>query len=223
MKSIVKQLFTILVMAFSVSSLAQNTTSNSKFLLGAEVGMNINQSDYLNYSPKITLQGGVLGEYIFDKNFSLMGKIRYYESEVKFYSSEKIGETWVGGKYKAFDNEYNGKMISIPIVLNYNFKIYKNFAGSLKIGPSFDTEIYSNYNYEDVRIDQDNSKFFVGLTWGFNLNYKTPKVVYFVGLEQMFGANRGTIAGTDFDGRKQTMRHSMQNYFINTGVKFYIK
>lgn len=219
MKSIVKQLFTILVMAFAGSSIAQNTTSNSKFLLGAEVGLNISQSDYLNYSQKMTLQGGVLGEYIFDKNFSLMGKIRYYESEVKFYSSEKIGETWFGGKYNRFDNEYNGKIISIPIVLNYNFKIYKNFSGSLKIGPSFNTEIYSNYNYEDTRIAQDNSKFFVGLNWGGNLNYKTPKVIYFIGLEQIYGANRGTYI-TD-NGRK--MGHSMQDYLINIGGKFPIK
>lgn len=92
MESIVKQLFTILVLFFSVDSLAQKITSNSKFLLGAEVGMGISQSDYLNYYPKITLQGGVLGEYILDKNFSLMAKIRYYESEVKFYSSERIGK-----------------------------------------------------------------------------------------------------------------------------------
>lgn len=220
MKSIVKQLFTILVLFFSVDFLAQKITSNSKFLLGAEVGMNINQSDYINYSKKITFQGGVLGEYIFDKNFSLMGTIRYYESEVKFYSSDRIGKTWIGGKYNIFDNEYNGKIINIPIVLNYNFKIYKNFAGSLKIGPSFNTEISRHYNYEDTRIDQDNSKFFVGLTWGGNLNYKTPKIIYFVGLEQMFGANRGTTYGTDFDGKNQKMRYFMQNYVINAGVKF---
>lgn len=219
MKVIVKQLFTILIMAFAGSSIAQNTTSNSKFLLGAEVGMGISQSDYLNYSQKMTLQGGVLGEYIFDKNFSLMGKIRYYESEVKFSSSEIIGRTKLGYKYETFYNHYNGKIISIPIVLNYNFKIYKNFSGSLKIGPTLDTEISRHYNYEDKRIDQDNSKFFVGLTFGANLNYKTPRVVYFVGLEQIYGANRGTYI---VDNQRK-IRHPMRNYFINAGVKFPIK
>ncbi|EKB61441.1 outer membrane beta-barrel protein [Bergeyella zoohelcum] len=216
-----KQLIAVLTFGIFSLSFGQNIPE-SKLLIGAETGININVSDYENDTKKVSLQGGLLAEYLLNKNFSLIGKVKYYQSEVIFTYSEIIGSGMFGNHYNFITSSYNGKIISIPITFNYNFKIYKNISGSLRLGPSFNSEISSDYNYP-TSVNKDYSKFFVGISGGINLNYNTENKVYFIGFEPMFGVARGKTSGQDLDGKNQTQRYNMENYLINVGMKFRIK
>ena len=216
-----QRILTILTIIFSVNIFAQNI-SERKFLFGAETGININQSDFINDSKKISFQGGILGEYILSKNFSIMGKIKYYESQVIFHYSKIIGSGMFGNQYQFLTCKYDGKIISLPITANYNFKIYRNFFGSIRLGPSLNSEISSNYDYP-TEVSKDYSNFFVGITGGINLNYNTEKTIYFVGFEPMFGAERGSTTGKDFNNQQQTQNYGMENYLFNVGMKFNLK
>ena len=215
---VVLTLFTMLVF---VSYYAQNIT-NSKFLVGTEAGINVNQSDYVNDTKKTSLQLGVLAEYQISKNFSVMSKIKHYESQVIFTYSEFIGSGMFGNHYKFHNCTYNGKIISIMLTINYNLKIYKKLSGSLRIGPSLNSEISKNYDYP-LEVKRDYNSFFVGINEGANLNYNTDKLIYFVGFESNFGAERGTTTGKDWNNKNQTQRYKMENYLFNLGVKFKIK
>ena len=108
------------------------------------------------------------------------------------------------------------------LTINYNFKIYKKLSGSLRIGPSLNSEISKNYDYP-LEVKRDYNSFFVGINEGANLNYNTDKLIYFVGFESNFGAERGTTTGKDWNNKNQTQRYKMENYLFNLGVKFKIK
>lgn len=209
------------MITFSVNVSAQNITEN-KFLFGAETGININQSDFINDTKKTSIQGGIIGEFILSKNFSIMGKLKYYESQVIFNYSKIIGSGIFGNHYQYFTCKYDGKIISLPITANYNFKIYRNFSGSLRLGPSLNSEISSKYDYP-AEVNKDYGNFFVGITGGANLNYNAEKTIYFIGFEPMFGAKRGSTTGKDFNNQQQTQNYGMENYLFNVGMKFNLK
>ena len=215
-----KRILLLLIILICVGNYAQIT--NSKFLIGAEAGVNVNQSDYVNDTKKSSLQLGLLAEYQLSKNFSVMSKVKYYESQVIFSYSKIIGIGMFGNQYEFYNCVYDGKVISIPFTINYNFKIYNNLSGSLRIGPSLNAEISKNYNYP-TEVKRDYSSFFVGINGGVNLNYSTDKLIYFVGFEPIFGAERGTTTGKDFNNQSQTQHYNMENYLFNLGVKFHVK
>jgi hypothetical protein len=222
MKTITTQrILVILTVIFSMNLSAQNSSEN-KFLFGVETGINFNQSDNINYSKKISLEGGVLAEYLFSKNFSIMGKIKYYESQVIFNYSKIIGSGMFGNRYQYLTCKYDGKIISLPITANYNFKIYRNFFGTLRTGLSLNYEISSKYEYP-IEVNKDYNKFFIGITGGINLNYTTEKIIYFVGFEPIFGAKRGSTIGKDMDYTQQTQNYGMENNLFNVGMKFNLK
>lgn len=216
-----KRIITFLTLLFFAKNFSQNIPE-SKFLLGAEIGINTNQSDYENDSNKVSFQGGILAEYVINKNFSLMGKLKFYDSQIIFTQSRIIGSGMFGNKYQFITCEYNGTIISIPITVNYNFKIYKNLSGSIRFGTSINSEISSRYDYA-TEVSTDYSKYFIGISGGLNLNYNTGKTAYFIGFEPMFGAKRGMTSGKDFNNQTQTHNYSMENYLFNVGVKFKIK
>lgn len=220
-QTVMKKLIAVITLGIFSLTFGQNIPE-SKFLVGAETGLNLNVSDYVNDTKKVSLQGGLITEYLLNKNFSLTGKIKYYQSDVIFTYSEIIGSGMFGNHYNFITSSYNGKIISIPITFNYNFKIYKNLSGSLRLGPTFNSEVSSDYNYR-TSVSKDYSKFFVGINGGTNLNYNTENKAYFIGFEPMFGAVRGKTNGQDMNGKNQTHRYNMENYLINVGMKFRIK
>ncbi len=121
-------------------------------------------------------------------------------------------------QYQFLTSKYNGKIISLPITANYNFKIYQSVPGSLRVGASLNTEISSNFDYP-TEVSTDYCNFFVGITGGINLNYNTDKTIYFIGFEPMFGTKRGSTTGIDFNNKQQTQYYEMENYLFNVGIK----
>ncbi len=206
---------------FSVNIPAQNITEN-RFLFGAETGININQSDFINDTKKISVQGGILVEYILNKNFSVMGKLKYYESQIIFPYSKIVGTGMLFNQYEFFTCKYDGIIISLPITANYNFKIYRSLSGSLRLGTSINSEISNKYDYP-AEVKKDYGNFFIKITGGINLNYNTEKIIYFVGFESLAGAKRGSITGKDFNNHQQTQNYAMENYLFNIGMKFNLK
>ena len=65
----------LIVFFFTVNLFSQ---TENKIFIGAETGININQSYYDNDTQKITMQIGVICEYLINKNFTIMGKLKYY-------------------------------------------------------------------------------------------------------------------------------------------------
>ena len=211
-----KRYRTILLFFLTLNIFSQ---TENKFLIGAETGININQSDYVNDTQNISLQIGIFGEYSINKNFSIMGKLKYYESTINFHYSETTAGNWFGTQYKFIESVYNGKILSVPITINYNFEIHKKLSGSLRIGPSLNYELSSNYNYP-VEVNKDYSKTFLGLNAGFNFNYDIGKSIILFGIEPYFGAKRGSTSGTDFNGVMQTQNYRMENILLNIGIKY---
>lgn len=214
-----KRNLTLIVFFLTLNLFSQ---TENKIFIGAETGININQSDYINDTQKITMQIGILCEYIIYKKFSIMGKLKYYESTVKFDYSRITGSNWFGNQYQFINAEYNGKILSIPLTLNYNFKIHNKLSGSLRIGPSLNYELSSNYNYP-TEVNKDYSKTFIGLNGGFSLNYDIGKSIILFGFEPYFGAKRGSTSGTDFNAVMQTQNYKMENILLNIGIKYKLK
>ena len=92
----------------------------------------------------------------------------------------------------------------------------------MRIGPSLNYELSSNYNYPP-EVNKDYSKAFLGLNGGFCLNYDMGKSIFFFGFEPCFGAKRGSTSGTDFNGLMQTQNYKMENILLNVGIKYKIK
>lgn len=216
-----KRNLTLLSILFFVINYAQKI-KDSKFLVGIESGINSNVSDYINDDKKTSLQFGVLAEYQLTKSFSVMSKIKYYESQVNFAYSKIIGSGTFGNQYQFYTSNYDGKIISVPFTINYNFRIYDKLSGSLRIGSTLNFETSSKYEYP-IEVKKDYSSFFIGLSGGADINYHTQKIIYFVGFEPYFGAERGTTTGKDFNNQTQTHNYRMENYLLNLGVKFKLK
>jgi hypothetical protein len=214
-KPVTKRYLTLLLMLITLNLFSQ--TAN-KIFIGAETGININQSDYVNDTQNISMQIGILGEYLINKNISIMGKLKYFKSTVTFNYSRITGSTWFGNKYQFSDADYNGEILSIPLTLNYTFKIYNKLSGSVRIGPSFNYKLSSIYNYP-AEVNIDYSKTFIGLNSGFNLNYDIGKSIIFFGFEPYYGAKRGSTSGKGFSEVMHTQNYRMENILLNIGIK----
>lgn len=215
-----KQYLSLLLLFLTLNLFSQTKT---KIFIGAEMGLNINQSDYIKDSQNITMQAGILSEYVLNKHFSIMGKLKYYESAVRFNYSRVTGSNWFGTEYDFVDAEYKGKILSIPLTFRYNFRIINKISGSVGIGPSLNYELSSIYNYP-TEVNKNFSRTFIGLNTGFNFNYNIGKSTVFVGFEPYYGAKRGSRNGKGFySGNATTITYPMENMLLNIGVKYKLK
>ncbi len=188
---------------------------------GIEIGRN-KVSSFMDSNSKsyFPLQAGIGAEYYFSRHWSLSSRIKYYETGVSFY---KPGHSSSGGFLNLDSDPYygtfNGAVVSIPIDIKWEFRIYKNLGGSIKIGPTYNFETKSKYYNYSPNLTTDYPKQYAGINSGYGLNYfLNKKLALYLDFEYFNGASKGYSDA--FFGKNEYLT---QNNLMNFGVKYNFK
>ena len=192
-----------------------------KWYFGIEIGNNkvssLMESNSKNYFP---LQGGIGVEYYFSRHWSLSSRIKYYETGVSFF---KPGHSSSGGFLNLDSDPYygtfNGAVVSLPIDIKWEFRIYKNLGGSLKIGPTYNFETKSTYYNYSPNLITDYPKQYAGINSGYGLNFfLNKKLALYLDFEYFTGSSKGY--SDSFIGKNH---YYTNNTFTNFGIKYNFK
>lgn len=220
----IKIIIIILVCLMQSKFFSQTNTiinPKGKWYYGIEIGNNdvssLMESNSKSYFP---FQAGIGAEYYFSRHWSLSSRIKLYETGVSFY---KPGHSSSGGFLNLDSDPYYGTfygaVVSIPIDIKWEFRIYKNLGGSLKIGPTYNFETKSLYYNYSPNLSPDYPKQYAGFNSGFGLNYFiNKKVSLFIDVESFSGASKGYSDA--FFGKNEYLT---QNNLTNFGIKYNIK
>lgn len=188
------------------------------FFLGAEVGINTIDSFELEESNK-SIEGGILAEYYFAKQWSVVGRIKYFKTGLSFYNPNTHSGSWFDLGHDESYGTFNGAVISIPINIKWEFQIYKNLRGNLKMGGAYNFETKSDYQYSS-NFNTDYPKQFASFNFGYGLNYfideKTAVYLDYEGY--IFGGNKGSA-----DFLLGSRHYNTTNSMLQVGVKFNLK
>lgn len=185
------------IKGFSQLNLSVNPENN--WFFGAEIGTNAITTIHPDH--KIYLQGGLLAEYYFAKNWSLSGRIKYFKTGIT--DQLEVGE-----------RKFEGEVISIPFNITWYYRFVNNFTGNFKIGVAYNQEVKSEYSYpENERTDY--SKFYGNFNPGFGLNYfVSPKTAIYINYEVfVLGSDKKERGLFDF------LSNSANNNLFNIGIK----
>lgn len=220
MKKIVLYLFLVSFCAFSQTKI-KPINPKGKWYFGAEIGHNtVSSFDYDEGNTSVSIGG--ISEYYFDKHWSVQGRIKYMKTGVSFVN-QYSGWNWNWVKTNqdvtSFSgyNRFDGQNIVIPIDLKWEYRIYKDLHGSIKMGPALSVEMKSTYNYGNVNYDTF-SKAYVNMNFGYGFNYYLSKN-YCAGLDfeyYFLGDSKGTTSGFLWN---QT--HYATNYLVNLQLKYH--
>jgi hypothetical protein len=189
-----------------------------KWYFGVEIGNNdvssLMESNSKSYLP---FQAGIGVEYYFSRHWSISSRIKYYETAVSFY---KPGHSSSGGFLNLDSDPYYGTfygaVVSIPIDIKWEFRIYKNLGGSLKIGPTYNFETKSTYYNYSPNLTTDYPKQYGGINSGYGLNYfLNKKVALYFDFEFFTGASKGY--SDSFIGENH---YYTNNTLTNFGIKY---
>ena len=181
---------------------------------GAEIGRNRANSLSLG-EDKNSFQGGVLAEYYFAKQWSLSGRIKYFKTGVSFHKSGSGGWFGSSGGYGVF----NGAVIAAPINIKWEFRLYKNLKGYLKLGYAYNIETKSEYGNYSHNLSTDYSKYYGAVNAGYGFNYFiNEKMAVYIDFEAYSGASKG-ITQSFFGSHS----HNVENSLINFGLKYNFK
>ncbi len=174
--------------------------NKKQWFFGAEVGINT----IISKNNKNSFQGGLLAEYYFAKQWSVMGRLKYFETGVINNSETEY---------------FEGSIISVPIDLKWEFRVHKNLKGNLFMGFALNQEIKSDYHYPSNG-DTNFSKFYgtanagIGFTYFFNDN-----VAIFTNYETyLFGNDRSSRSSYS-----PLFPNSPNNNLFNVGLKYNFK
>lgn len=200
----------------TLSAFAQDSTvvnTKGRWFFGGEIGKNTIESYELGES-EISFQAGLLAEYYFSKQWSVVGKVKYY----------KIGASFTSDNFIIFPNKttynfgrFKGQSLSIPISLKWEFKIYRNFRGYLKMGSGINIETKSEYRDYSPEITDDFKSYYMNLNLGYGLTYfLNKKDALYLDAEIIAGGSKGKQGGLHIfgDGNK-----ILVNEMINFGYK----
>lgn len=196
---------------------AQNTSSvNPKgmWYFGGEIGRNRIASFELS-EPSTSFQGGILTEYYFTKQWSLVGRIKYYKTGVSFINEpfniiSPNRTTYTRG-------QFYGEAITIPLNLKWEFRIYKNFKGYLKIGAAYSIETKSTYQNYVPEINENFPSQYYNTNIGYGFTYFLSKNnALFLDLEAFTGGAKGRESGLFIFGDGSV---NVSNGLINLGYK----
>ncbi|WP_134397050.1 outer membrane beta-barrel protein [Flavobacterium psychrophilum] len=199
----------ILILLSSNITLAQKTKEIIKpkgnLYLGVEIGTNTITS-FSNNKTNKSFQEGLLIEYYFAKQWSALARVKYFETGVSFVNNDNFGE-------------FNGSVISIPIDIKWEFRIYKNLKSNLKIGGAYNFETKANYIFS-TNLETNNSKSFVNFNTGIGLNYfLSKKTTIYIDFETYkFGGYKGNSQSFILSKNYYT-----ENNLINIGIKYNLK
>lgn len=190
------------------SIFAQNEKFNprGKWFFGAEAGINTITS-YNFGEQQNSLQGGLLAECFFAKQWSVTGRVKYFKTGVSFRK---------GGKFYRFD----GAVVSVPVNLKWQYRIAGNFHGSLKMGVVVNSEVKSDYSYNDAYTENYApvfASFNTGLGFSYFVNSQTA--VYIDYEIYVLGNYRGVAE--DWIG--PIPPQATNNALLNLGVKYSFK
>jgi Outer membrane protein beta-barrel domain len=223
----------LLLMPFLIN--AQETTKTEivnpkgKWYFGAELGLNTITSYTLN-EPNKSFQGGVVAEYYTGRHWSLSTKIKYLETGVSFHLPY-VYEEGGGGNFNIFSfnkpnyvfGEFNGQfkaaIISIPICIKWEYRIFKNLGGSLKFGYAVNFETKSNYTNYSQNLESNYPKNYCSTITGFGFNYFIkPKTAIYIDFE----THRGGVKAK-FPNYVKVNDQNTINQIVNFGIKHNFK
>ena len=106
----------------------------------------------------------------------------------------------------------------MPATLKWEFRIYKNLAGSLKTAVSYNYETKSQYqNYYGS--PSDYSKDYAAMHFGYGINYiNKKKIAVFYDFDSIIGPTKGQSEG--FLGKNY---YTANNNLFSFGVKYYFQ
>jgi hypothetical protein len=177
-------------------------SQNKKTLfVGAEIGNNTVLSQHLN--NKNSFQGGLLAEYYFAKQWSVVGRIKYFKT---------------GTTNNSETGYFEGSVISLPINIKWEYRILEKFRGNLFTGFALNQELTSNYYYPPNE-KTDYSKFFGTFNIGLGFSYfiSTKTAIYTNYESYLFGNNRSSGDKMFF------IPNSANNNIFNIGIKYKFK
>jgi hypothetical protein len=222
MKNLVFYLLLISFCAYSQTKI-KIINPKGKWYFGAEIGQNrITSFGYDEGNSSISFGG--ISEYYFDKQWSVQGRLKYMKTGVSFINQPDTGWNWNWIKatqdLSSFSiyNRFDGQTIVIPIDLKWEYRIYKNFHGSIKMGPALNAETKSIYNYGNVDSTHFSSTS-VNMNLGYGFNYYLSKK-YCLGLDfesYIFGASKGTTSGFLWN-----KTHYATNSLVNFQIKYHL-
>lgn len=208
----------ILVLSISTGLFAQEKDSlvnpKGKVYFGIEVGNNIIGSFEFN-EPKTSFQGGLSAEYYFARHWSVSGRLKYYKIGASFSDDGSFID--FAGKTTYNAGRFRGEAIAIPLDVKWEFRLYKNFAGFLKLGYALSIETKSEYSDYSPAITENFSNYNHNLFTGYGLNYFiNDKDAVFFSVEYFVGGNKGNQSGLHIfnDGGKY-----LTNTHVNVGYK----
>lgn len=199
-----KLLFTLLFPLLVFSQEIKNNLINpfDKWYIGGEIGTNTITS--FDFGSNKSFQGGVLVEYYTGRNWSLSARIKYFKTGVLNKVNSSIGI-------------FNGAVISMPLNIKWEYRVWKNFRGNLKLGVALNKEIKSNYNYP-LNESTNYAAFYGTFNPGFGLNYFfSNKTAIYIDYEvYVLGNNRD-------EGWVIILPNSPNNNLFNLGIKYNLK
>ena len=201
-----------------ISQTKEIINPKGKWYFGAEVGQNLITS-YSFGENKKSLQGGILAEYYFARHWSLSGRIKYYETGVSFFTPNTHSGSWLDlGSDESFGS-FSGAVISIPLDIKWEFRVYKNLAGSFKLGYVHNFETKSNYGPYSAGANTNLPKQFGGFNAGYGFNYFiNKKYAVYIDVETFIGGSKGHSDGFLYDNY-----HYTENNLVSIGCKYTFK
>lgn len=174
--------------------------NKNDWFFGVEMGINT----IVSKNNENSFQGGILAEYYFSKQYSIMGRFKYFETGISINPDTKY---------------FEGAVLSLPINLKWEYRIINNFKGNLYAGFALNQETQTHYHYppdEDINFSNFFGSFNAGI--GFSYFIKNKTAVFANYETYLFGNNR--------DHRSDTfliISNSTNNNLFNIGMKYNFK
>ena len=213
-----KKLIYLLPILFCTALFSQDDhriNPKGKWYFGAETGANIIQKYSLN-RKNVSIQGGLVAEYYFAKQWSLMGRIKYFKTGLEFYSPDTHSGSWFDLGHDEFYGNFRGAVVSIPVNLKWEFRLFRNLKANLKGGIAYNFETQSTYNYS-ANLETNYPTSYPTVNTGIGLNYFVDEklAVYFDYEIHTRAAKKGSTQSFIFDDG-----YRPKNELVNVGVKY---
>ena len=195
-----------------------NINPEKNWYFGAEIGTN-KITSYQIGDANTTFQGGVLAEYYCSRHWSLSGRIKYFETGVSFYKPNTHSGSWFDLGSDEYFGDFKGAVISVPIDIKWEFRLYRNLSANIKLGFAYNFETKSTYGNYSSNLSTDYSKQYSSFDSSYGLNYFINKktAVYFE-IQYYNGASKGHS-----DGFLSNINYNADNKLLNFGIKYNFK
>lgn len=175
-------------------------------------------SPYENTS-KLSFQGGILAEYYFAKQWSLSARVKLLSTELSFNVPARQGQPIINLGSEASYGDFHATVISLPVNLAWQFRIFQQLLGRLSAGYSLNQELSSAYHNYSPNQRTDYSRFYGSPLAGLGLSYVlNGKTVVFSNVELSPEPERGRAPSLISNNEEK-----LRNTVISAGIKFLVK